>query len=98
MIRKDPQAKLDYTLDWAAPPPVGPWLVEGDTITASTWSVPAGLTMESSPAPSISTDGKKTTVWLSGGTHGEDYPVVNHITTAAGRADDRTLNISVRQR
>lgn len=93
MIVKDPQAKLDYTADWSA------WLaMVNDTITASTWSVPPGLTMESSPAPSISTDGKKTTVWLSGGTPGEDYPVVNHITTAAGRADDRTLNISVRQR
>lgn len=91
-MRKDPDAKLDYALDWGAK-----WLPAGDTITAATWTVPEGLTQETNPAPSI-TDGKITTVWLSGGTAGQDYTVTCRVTTAQGRTDDRSLNIEVRNR
>lgn len=85
---KDPDAKLDYTIDW------GPYLGT-DTISASVWTVPAGIT-QASPAPSNTTT--KTTIWLSGGSDGEDYLVANKITTTGGRIDERTLFIQVRQR
>lgn len=82
---KDPQAKLDYAVDWSA------WLDEDDdTIGQSDWTVPGGLT-----EVSASTTGTLATVWLSGGVVGEVYEVVNHIVTAAGREDDRTIFIHV---
>ena len=85
---KDPDAVLDYTLDWTK------WLDEvGDTIETSTWIVPAGLTKVTE-----TNTAKLATVWLSGGTVGENYTVTNRITTAAGRADDRSITIRVRER
>lgn len=84
---KDPTAALDYGLDWAA------WL-DGDTISTSTWTqVPAALTFGARTHDTTST-----TVWLSGGTHGQTVKVRNLIVTAAGRTDERTLVIEVRDR
>jgi hypothetical protein len=85
-LTKDPQDLLDYGLDWSA------WL-DDDTIAASSWTVPAGLTLEDE-----TNDTTATTVWLSGGTPHVTYEVVNHITTAAGREADKTLRIKVMQR
>ena len=86
--RKDPSAKLDYTIDWGT---LG-WLVGSDTIASATWTVPTGLTKDSSSASST-----MATVWLSGGTAGVDYDVVCHVITVGGREDDRTLRIQVRE-
>lgn len=83
---KDPAARLDYEIDWTT------WL-DGDTLTASTWVSDSGLTVASS-----SYDDSKATVWLTGGTLGTRYKVTNHITTAQGRIDERTLTITIRDR
>lgn len=83
---KDPDATLDYGLDWSA------WLEEGETITDSEWIVPGGLTLVSE-----SFDGTTTTVWLSGGTLGQSYAVVNRV-TAGARIDDRTLRLTIKER
>jgi len=83
---KDPDSTLDYTLDWSA------WL-QGDTITSSTWTVPAGLTQESAANTTTTA-----TIWLSGGTAGKDYVVTNSIVTTAGRIEDRSIRIRVIQR
>lgn len=83
VFTKDPQAGLDYSIDWSD------WL-SNDTIVTSTWTVPTGITKV--------TDTKTTTVttvWLSGGTVGQAYDVMNEITTTAGRKDDRTIRIRV---
>ena len=81
-------AVLDYTIDWTK------WLDEvGDTIETSTWIVPTGLTKVTETNTT-----KLATVWLSGGTVGMNYTVTNRITTAAGRADDRSITIRVRER
>lgn len=79
---KDPAALLDYRVDWS------PWLEDGDTIVASTWAVPDGLTAESDSFTDTAA-----IVWLSGGEAGRAYEVVNHITTVGGREDERTLLI-----
>jgi len=84
---KDPSAKLDYTVDWSS------WLCAGETITASDWTVPDGLT-----EASASFDDDSATVWLTGGTDDTDYKVVNQITTNAGRIDQRTIVIAVKER
>ena len=83
---KDPNARLDYGFDWAA------WLGT-DTITASTWAVdPSGPTLSSQ---TFSTT--RTTVWVAGGAAGTSYKITNHITTAAGREDDRTFKLKVKE-
>lgn len=94
---KDPDAVEDFSVDWdhaSATAAAGTgYLATGETITASTWTVPAGLT-QATPAPSQAAG--KTTVWLSGGTLGQDYDVVNHITTNQGRQADKTVRVKVR--
>lgn len=85
-VIKDPQAALPYGFNWST------WL-GSDTIATSTWTVPTGLTKG---ADSHTTT--QTLVWLSGGTDGEHYRVTNHIVTAAGKEDDRSLVIAVKQR
>ena len=88
-VVKDPQAILEYGVDWKTN-----WL-KGDTIVASTWELPAGIELGPTQ-PSVS-DGVAT-VWLAGGALGETYKVVNHITTAQGRQDDRTLHVVIQHR
>jgi hypothetical protein len=83
---KDPDATLDYKVDWTL------WL-DGDYITTSTWDVPAGLTEEAKV-----NDTTSATVWLSGGTFGQRYEVINRIITNAGRTDDRTIIIRIRNK
>ena len=83
---KDPDSVLDYTVDWET------WL-DSDTISASSWTIPTGLTEDSD------TFGDSTaTVWLSSGTDGRIYNITNHITTAAGREEDQTLIIRCREK
>lgn len=85
---KDPSARLDYTIDWAA------WLApDSDSITAA--SVPAppdGLTVESTTWTAT-----LTTLWISGGTAGSSYDVTVRIETASGRIDERTIVIGVKE-
>lgn len=81
---KDPGANKDYTIDWTE------WL-NGDTVSASTWSVPSGLTKGSSSLTTL-----MTTVWLSGGVAGKTYRVTNTIVTAGGRTEVRSFEIAVR--
>lgn len=78
---KDPNAVNDYSVDWTLN-------TGGDSIVGSTWVAPAGITVDSSTFNT-----KKTIVWLSGGTVGVNYRVVNHITTAGGRQEDKTIII-----
>ena len=83
---KDPDATIDYGVDWAL------WL-DGDTISSSNWTAATGVTIDSNTNTTTST-----TVWLSGGTAGLSYEVTNRIVTAGGRTDDRTILISVAER
>jgi len=86
---KDPNAVLDYSIDWST------WLATSETITASSWTVPTGIT-QTTPAPSFTNT--ITTIWLLGGTVGTTYTLTNHITTNQGRQDDRSITIQVVER
>ena len=81
---KDPDATLDYKQDWSK------WLV-GDTIDSVEWTVPDGLTKVNS-----SHDDSSVTIWLSGGTVDTIYLITCRITTAAGRINDRSMNITIK--
>ena len=81
----DPDANLDYSVNWED------WLEDDDdTISSVVWVVPDGMTKTSQS----STD-TIATVWLSGGTEGQQYNVVCRITTAGGRTEDRTIRLKV---
>lgn len=88
-VTKDPQATLDYGFRYTK------WLLESgsDTILASTWTVPAGITKVSSSFTATTT-----TIWLSGGTVGEQYPCVNEVNTVGQRTDNRTLIVNIEQK
>lgn len=83
----DPTAVLDYAINWASWP-----LQTGETITASTWTVPAGIT-QTTPAPSFTST--TTTIWLTGGTIGATYRLTNHVTTSGGRQDERSFDVTI---
>ena len=84
---KDPQAVLDYKLEWSE------WLGL-DTISDSAWTASStGITIDSDEF-----DDDETVVWLSGGTLGETYILTNHITTAAGREDERSIKIKIKDK
>lgn len=85
---KDPSSKEDYTVNWTT------WLGD-DTISASAWTVPSGLT-QSTPSPSNTATAA--TIWISGGTHGQEYLLMNQITTAAGRINQQSIKILVRDK
>lgn len=82
---KDPDELLDYDLDWSGR------LDDGDSITDSEWTVPDGLT-----AGPTSMSQTATKIWLSGGTLGENYTLLNRITTAEGRILDQSAKLRVR--
>lgn len=83
---QDPQATLDYNLDWSL------WL-DGDTITLSTWVVESPLVGQSESEASGTT-----TIFISGGTAGNNYVIANKITTASGRVDERSIELRIRNR
>ena len=83
---KDPSERLDYQEDWSD------WL-DSDTISSSIWSVPTGLTQYGSATSTTTV----ATIWLSGGTHGQEYLVTNTVTTAGGRIGERSIKILVRE-
>ena len=95
-IEKDPDAKLDYTIDWSN------WIVGGDTIANSHWIV---STIDSDPNPMsewtsnvLTAVDSRTTVYLQGGSVGNVYTITNRITTGNQLVEDRFFRIFVKQR
>lgn len=82
---KDPDAVLDWVWDWSE------WLAPGETISVSTMTVSAGLGLDSQ-SNTLAT----ATAWLSGGEPGTPYLVSNRITTSAGRTDELSITIRVK--
>lgn len=83
---KDPDALLDYGLDWTD------WLGD-DTLLTSVWVIPAGI----AKAAEVTT-ATTTLIWLSGGTAGVRYTCTNRVVTVGGRMDDRSIQINVDER
>lgn len=86
---KDPDAFLDYTLDWSQ------WL-QGDSILSTSFTITGDdAVLQIGFATTTPTTA---TVWLSGGTDGALYGVTCEVTTAQGRIDDRSFQIQVNER
>jgi len=87
---KDPDSKLDYTIDWSR----YLYNLGGDIINQSEWLVTDGdVQIVTSPAPSYTDD--TATVWLEGGTVGTSCTITNRITTAGGRIEDRSFVLTI---
>ena len=89
---KDPNAVLDYTINWATS-----YLSStGETISTSAWSVTPStsqLLIQSSTKTTTTT-----TVWLTGGTKGFVYRATNRVVTNMSRTEDRSVVIRVASR
>lgn len=83
--KKDPDALLDYTFDWAL------YLTPiGDAIASVVWVLSAGLTKVSGAFTATTA-----TVFVSGGVEGDTETVTCRITTSGGRTDDRTISLNI---
>lgn len=92
LLLKDPQAVLDYAIDWGAD-----YLADGDILTASSWSVdpaePGGVqVVGSNIGDTVSA------VQASGGVAGRIYRLSNQVTTLNGRTDERSIVLRVEKR
>ena len=85
MFTKEPSEILDFQMAWAD------WL-GSLTITTSTWSAPAGITIN---AGSIS--GTSTTVRVSGGTWAQSYELSNTITASNGESETRRFTVKIQR-
>lgn len=84
---KDPDEVLDFVIDWGT----NILSADDDEIDTSTWIVPDGITMDDASETTV-----RTTIWLSGGTLGEKYTIVNRVTTTDGRTHDQTAILTVK--
>lgn len=82
---KDPNDLLDYVFDWTK------WLQSGETIDSFSITVSSGLTLSSS---STSVDGKKITIWISGGVSKLETATCRIVTTG-GRHAYRTMGFNI---
>ncbi len=84
---KDPDALLDYTVDWSA------WLASSnDFIVSANFSAQAGVEVVASLATST-----LHTFWLSGGTVGIEYRITSRITTNGGRVNEQTYVVAIEE-
>lgn len=90
-LLKDPEAVLDYSIDWGAE------YLAGDALADSLWSVgpnePGGAAIAGSQFDLL-----VSTVQVAGGVPGKIYRVTNHVTTASGREDSRSILLRVEKR
>lgn len=87
-IIKDPDAVLDYTIDWSL------WLdAIGDTLVSASVETATGITCDSS-----SVVGKTVVMWLSGGSEGQTHQVTCRVVTTGGRTDDRSIFVKILER
>lgn len=91
LLLKDPEAALDYSVDWGAD------YLAGDVLTESSWTVspaePGGVSIVSSRFDLLAS-----TVEVGGGVVGHVYRLTNHVATAEGREDSRSIMLRVEKR
>ena len=90
-VLKDPDAVLDYMIDWGAE------YLGVDQLSSSDWSVipdePGGVAVVLSDV-----DGRSATVKASGGVPGRVYRIVNRVELISGKVDSRSITVRVEKR
>ena len=92
LLLKDPEAILDYLIDWGAE-----YLTEGELLVASQWSVDPDEA-DGIAIAGADFDATKSTVKATAGSAGRIYRLVNRVTTTGGRTDERSVTIRVENR
>lgn len=91
LLLKDPEAALDYAVDWGAE------YLTGDILTASSWDVspvePGGVTVVASTFNEL-----LATVKAGGGLAGRVYRLTNRVALASGLEDSRSIMLRVEKR
>jgi hypothetical protein len=91
LLLKDPDAVLDYSVDWGAE------YLGDDLLSTSDWSVspdePGGISIVGS-----NFDAKIATAKAGGGIAGRVYRLDNHIVMDSGRIDSRSIMLRVEKR
>ena len=91
LLLKDPDAVLDYMVDWGAE------YLDEDVLIDSSWSVSpdesGGVSVTGSGF-----DGKTATVTAAGGIAGRIYRLVNQVVLASGRVDNHSITLRVERR
>ena len=92
LLLKDPDAVLDYAIDWGAE-----YLSPGDLIADSNWSViPDEVGGVSIVGDNF--DATTASVKAAGGLSGRLYKLVNRVVLESGRTDDRSIVLRVENR
>jgi hypothetical protein len=90
-VLKDPDAVLDYLVDWGAE------YLGTDVLTNSEWAVepdePGGVTVVPGEC-----DGRTATVKASAGIPGRIYRLVNKVELISGKVDSRSITLRVEKR
>lgn len=90
-LLKDPEALLDYAVDWGAD------YLTGDALATSSWTVtpdePGGASVAGSQFDLLLASAQ-----VAGGIAGHIYRLTNHVTTASGREDSRSIMLRVEKR
>ena len=91
LLLKDPEASLDYAVDWGAE------YLTGDTLVQSDWSVTpveiGGLAVVESRF-----DAAVATATAAGGVAGHLYQLTNHVVLSSGLTDSRSIVLRVEDR
>lgn len=91
---KDPNATLDYPFDWTD------WILDVlDAVNDHAFIItnPAAATVPMTLVSSQFTATGLVTGYVSGGTPGQTHQLTCRIMTAAGRIDERTLHIKMKE-
>lgn len=87
---KDPQARVDYAIDWSS-------YLDGQTIAASAWAV----TPDEAGGIAVETESfalNRSAARLSGGVAGHVYRIGNRVTLSDGAIDERSITLRVEER
>jgi hypothetical protein len=91
LMLKDPEAALDYAVDWGAE------YLTGDTLAASSWQVtPVEIGGVSVVASRF--EPKVASVTAAGGVAGHLYQLTNHVVLTSGLTDSRSIVLRVEKR
>ena len=106
---KDPNSVEPFYIIWCSPSNLNDGsatdtgALQGATISSDAWTVPTGITEDSSNNSSVTIKGityaenTVSCIWLSSGTLGTDYDLVNRVVTSDSRTLDHTITIKVRE-
>lgn len=107
MPKKDPNSVEPYFIVWCDIDGTNDGTatddgeLQGATISTATWTVPSGITEDSSNQSAVTINGISygintvATIWLSGGTAGTEYSLLCRITTSDSRTLDKTIVVPV---